>query len=157
MVVKAVKATNPLKKTKIEYNSVAVNAVNNKVNDKNVVARLPFKSEISDIQNTIYNYEKPNNPKNLKIGMVVSVEYFQKKPREAAAYVIFFDISNGVIVDSKRITTKDVSDGKGITAYWGQSCSIIIKEYVDRIYSKGLQINLFIKIKCYYFGTKNGL
>jgi hypothetical protein len=125
------------KKSNIVYNPTAVTIVNTRVSEKNVVARLPFHAELDDIKTTIANYEKPSNH-NVKIGMVVCVEYFQKKPREAAAYFIFFDIENGAIISSERLTTKDVSDGKGITDYWGQSCTFFIKNYVDNIYSKGL-------------------
>ncbi len=125
------------KKTKVIYNPVAVTVSNSKVSEKEVVARLPFKSDINDIQNTISTYEKPSSA-NTKIGMVISVEYFQKKPKEAAAYIIFFDISNGDIILSERVVTNLCAEGKGLTAFWGQSCMFFIKEYVDNIYSKGL-------------------
>jgi hypothetical protein len=126
-----------LKKTKVIYNPVAVTISNSRISEKEVVARLPFHSDLSDIQNTISSYEKPTTT-NSKIGMVVSVEYFQRKPKEASAYVIFFDISNGDIILSERIVTKFCAEGRGLTEFWGQSCVFFIKNFVDNTYSKGL-------------------
>jgi hypothetical protein len=125
------------KKLKVRYYPAAVNIINNKVSEKDVVVRLPFHSDINQAQKSILNYEKPTNP-NTKIGMVVSVEYFQKKPLEASAYVIFFDISNGAIISSEKIITKDVGNAQGMMVYWGQSCMFFIKTYYDKFYSKGL-------------------
>lgn len=124
------------KKTSVIYSPIAVTISNSKVLDANVVARLPFKSEMTEIQKTISGYQKPTNLNN-KIGMVVMVEYFQKNPREASAYVIFFDTSNGAIIESKNIITKNF-DGNGLTNYWGEACQNFIKEYFDKTYSKGL-------------------
>ena len=91
---------------------------------------------MATIQKTISEYQKPSNTNN-KIGMVVSVEYFQKNTREASAYIIFFEISTGAIISSEKMTNK-VANGNGLTAFWGQSCQFFIKDYYDMIYSKGL-------------------
>lgn len=124
------------KKTSVVYYPVPVTIANNKVSDANVVVRLPFKSDLTAIQKTILEYQKPANTTN-KIGMVVSVEYFLKNTREASAYVIFFDISTGAIISSEKMTNK-VANGNGLTAFWGQSCQFFIKDYYDMVYSKGL-------------------
>ncbi|HLC82181.1 MAG TPA: hypothetical protein VJI69_00025 [Bacteroidia bacterium] len=124
------------KKTSVVYYAVPVTIANNKVADANVVVRLPYKSDMATIQKTISEYQKPSNTNN-KIGMVVSVEYFQKNTREASAYIIFFEISTGAIISSEKMTNK-VANGNGLTAFWGQSCQFFIKDYYDMIYSKGL-------------------
>lgn len=124
------------KKTNVIYSPVAVTISNSKVPDGNVVMRLPFKSDMEDIQKTIAQYPKPSSTNN-KIGMVVMVEYFQKNPKEASAYVIFFDTSNGAIIESKKVTNKSF-EGNGLTNYWGEACQLFLKEYYDQTYSKGL-------------------
>lgn len=124
------------KKTAFYYNPVPVTILNSKVSESDVVARLPFKTELSEIQKSIQKYEKPLNPK-YKIGMVINVEYFEKKTKEASAYLTFFEVSTGTIIISERLTNKEAY-GEGYTKYWGKSLAYIIKDYYDNIYKKGL-------------------
>lgn len=124
------------KKTTVTYSPIALTIANSRVPDANVVARLPVTMDPDGIKKSVMNYEKPSKSGN-KIGMVVNVESFVKKTNETTAYVTFFEISTGAVIDSQKVTNKSAS-GNGLTAYWGKSLIIVLKQYYDDIYSKGL-------------------
>lgn len=130
------KMTKWFKKITISYNPVAITIANNNVPEENVVNRLPFQAEMADIKNAITNYQKSKNSSN-KIGMVINVEFFEKKTGDASAYITFFEIGTGAVISMQKITCNSAHVA-GITEYWGSSLVKILKLYYDTVYVKGL-------------------
>ena len=129
------------KKSAINYSPVALTILNSKVEDGNVVARLPFVVEQDAIKRSIATYEKPKNAEN-KIGMVINVESFLESKKQATAYVTFFEISTGAVISMQevRVSKPFGMDGvmlHGISKFWGQSCLDILRTYFDDTYKRG--------------------
>lgn len=130
------------RKSSITYYPVAVTILNSEVEDENIVTRLPYQADKEEIKQSIASYEKPKNSQG-KIGMVVNVESFIHNDKQATGYVTFFEVSTGAVIymEKMSITKPYGMDGvylHGITNYWGMACFIMLRDYFDDVYKKGL-------------------
>jgi hypothetical protein len=121
------------RKSHVEADRSVVDKLNAQTDPSRVVASGPsYDNMYEKIKKSVASYASYDTHKE-GIGLVMNVEYFDKRRLETAVYFTFFDIATHGVISSERIIVKKNGAGKLVT-YWGPGLVEAMKDYVDKKY-----------------------